>query len=52
MYVNREKRLITPERRNSLLSDLASVNWEEVLSSATVNEKIAALHYTIPSISS
>ena len=47
MYVKREKRLITPERRNSLLSDLASANWEEVLSSATVNEKVAALHNTI-----
>ena len=47
MYVKREKRLITPERRNSLLSDLASANWEQVLSSATVNEKVAALHNTI-----
>ena len=46
-YIKTEKRLITPERRNAFLSDLASKDWADVLTSPSVNIKVEALHNTI-----
>ena len=47
LYIKTEKRLITPERRNAFLSDLASKDWADVLTSPSVNIKVEALHNTI-----
>ena len=46
-YVKAVRRLITPERKNSFLSDLAAASWGNVLHSPSVHTKVAQLHKTV-----
>ena len=46
-YVRITKRLVTPERKNSCLAELAATDWGNVLHSPSVHTKVAQLHKTV-----
>ena len=46
-YTKVRRRLVTPERKNSLLSDLASESWENVLNTDSIHDKVTNLNSTV-----
>ena len=43
-YVKVQRRVVTPQRKNALLADLASASWNDVLDAKDVHEKVTVFH--------
>ena len=43
-YVQVQRRVVTPQRKNALLADLASASWNDVLDAKDVHEKVTVFH--------
>ena len=49
-YTRDKKRLVTPERKNSFLCDLARTSWDSVLRAPSVHDEATELHKTVNSL--
>ena len=49
-YVRKKSRLITPERKNRVLCDLARETWNSVLAASNVHAKVEELHRIVNKI--
>ena len=49
-YTKVKKRIVTPERKKDLLTDLASISWDAVLNATNVNDKVLIFHQIITTL--